>query len=287
MNQSTRPTVNDHSADPRRLRRAALPAIAVVTVSAALLAGCTKGSSEGVSTSAAATSSSAVAESDTGIPSAQGAGSATPAAPVDLKNAPALLEQASQVTKMMHSVHIVMDVSKDVQGVPLQNLTGDVTNQPAVAAQGNGVFRIGDQYVQTKFVVVDGTLYAELTGNTYKNFGQAQKIYDPAVILNKDLGLGHLLESVTAPTVSGEETLAGTPTVRITGTVDSSVVDKIIPSKSQTGGPGTSGSLPITLWITQKAPYSLVQTKITMGKGDVTLQTSNWEKPVTIVKPTS
>lgn len=277
----------DHSADclSRRLRSGALPALAVVSISAALLAGCTSGNGAGVATTAAGTS--AEATSSEAIPPVQGSGQASTPPSVDLKNGAALLEQTSQVTEMMHTVHIVMNVDKNVQGVPVQTLTGNVTNQPTVAAQGDGRFRIGQDYVEVKFVVVDGTLYAQLAGASYKNFGQAQKIYDPAVILNKDLGLGHLLQSVQNPAVSGDEALAGTPTVKITGTVDSTVVDKIVPSKSQDGGPATSGSLPITVWVTTASPHNLVQAQITMGKGNVTLQTSDWQKPVTITKPTT
>ncbi|MDF0529087.1 LppX_LprAFG lipoprotein [Tsukamurella sp. 8F] len=265
-----------------RIRSGLLPVVAVVSVSAALVAGCSSGNGGGVATNAPTAGSAASSET---IPPAQDSATGSVPPTVAATDAAAVLTEAAKVTQMMHSVHIVMKVDKNVQGVPLQSLTGDVTNQPSVAAQGEGSFRIDEKYVSAKFVVIDGNLYAQLAGAAYKNFGPAKSVYDPAVILNKDLGLGHLLGAVKSPKSAGSESLAGTQTIKITGTVDSAVVDKIIPSKSPTGAQNTSGDLPITVWLSEKAPHNLVQAEITMGSGKVTIQSSDWEKKVSISKP--
>ena len=78
-------------------------------------------------------------------------------------------------------------------------LTGDLTNQPSVAVQGNATISMGGSDVDIQLVVIDGTLYAALTPNNWLDMGPASDVYDPSVILNPDNGLANMLVSLSRP----------------------------------------------------------------------------------------
>jgi hypothetical protein len=193
----------------------------------------------------------------------------------------AVVEQSSQTTRMMNSVHIVLDVSDSIDSLPIQNLTGDVTNQPAVAAQGDGEFRINNNLSHSEFIVSDGNLYTKGDGGTdYGNLGPANRIYDPAVILDKDLGLANVIAKVQNPKSAGTEDINGVKAIKIEGTIASTELKPILPEIDK-----TQPTLPITLWIDAEAPYNLVRATITVDDGKVDITTSDWQKPFTIADP--
>ena len=90
-------------------------------------------------------------------------------------------------------------------GTPIETLEGDLTNSPAVAAQGkaNLIF-LGQKLADVGFVVAEGNLFAALTaGGAYQDFGPAADIYDVSAILNPDTGLGNVLANFTDPKADG------------------------------------------------------------------------------------
>jgi lipoprotein LprG len=193
----------------------------------------------------------------------------------------AVVEQSSQTTRMMNSVHIVLDVSDSIDSLPIQNLNGDVTNRPAVAAQGDGEFRINNNLSHSEFIVSEGNLYTKGDGGTeYTNMGPANRIYDPAVILDKDLGLANVIAKVQDPTSAGTEEINGVKAIKVEGTIASAELKPILPEIDK-----TQTTLPITLWIAAEAPYNLVQATITVDDGKVDIITSDWQKPFTIAGP--
>ena len=193
----------------------------------------------------------------------------------------AVVEQSSQTTRMMNSVHIVLDVSDSIDSLPIQNLNGDVTNRPAVAAQGDGEFRINNNLSQSEFIVSEGNLYTKGDGGTeYTNMGPANRIYDPAVILDKDLGLANVIAKVQDPTSAGTEEINGVKAIKVEGTIASAELKPILPEIDK-----TQTTLPITLWVAAEAPYNLVQATITVDDGKVDIITSDWQKPFTIASP--
>jgi hypothetical protein len=193
----------------------------------------------------------------------------------------AVVEQSSQTTRMMNSVHIILDVSDSIDSLPIQNLDGNVTNQPAVAAQGDGEFRINNNLSHSEFIVADGNLYTKDDGGTeYTNLGPANRIYDPAVILDKDLGLANVIAKVQDPKSGGTEEIYGVKAIKVEGTIASAELKPILPEIDK-----TQPTLPITLWIAAEAPYNLVQATITVDDGKVDIITSDWQKPVTVADP--
>jgi len=199
-----------------------------------------------------------------------------------LPDAATLLKQSSETTKSQPSVHLKLTVQGEIKELPIESLEGDLTNTPAVGAQGtaNIVF-LGQRLEGVDFSVVDGTLYAALTKGSYQDLGPATDIYDVSAILNPDTGLANVLANFSGPKADGRETLNGVDTVRVTGTVSAEAVNKIAPQITATG------PIPGTAWIKENGDHALVQAKLEATPGNsVTMTLTDWGKPVTVTKPT-
>ena len=197
-----------------------------------------------------------------------------------LPDASELIRQSITTTKALKSAHLEIAVNGKIAGLPVKTLSGDLTNVPSVAIQGSATISMGGSDVDVEMVVLDGTLYAALTPNSWLDMGPAVEVYDPSVILNPDTGLANMLSSITDAKSEGSETIGGVDTVRITGTVTADAVNKLIPQLK------ASGPLPATAWIERDAPHQLVQAKVDQSEGNsVALTLSEWDKPVTVTKP--
>ena len=197
-----------------------------------------------------------------------------------LPDAAGLLTQSIASTKKLQSAHLEIVVNGKIDGLMVKSLSGDLTNVPAVAVKGNSTISMGGSAVDIELVVLDGTLYAALTPNSWLDMGPAAEIYDPSVILNPDEGLANMLTNLTDATAAGFETIGGVPTVKITGKIGADAVNKLIPP------PKASAPLPSTVWIEQNAPNQLVQAQVDQSEGNnVQLTLSEWDKPVTVTKP--
>ena len=197
-----------------------------------------------------------------------------------LPEAAGLIKQSVETTRKLSSAHLEIAVTGKIDGLPIKTLSGDLTNVPSVAVKGNSTISMGGSDVDVELVVLDGTLYAALTPNSWLDMGPAADIYDPSVILNPDAGLANLLGNVTEAKAQDTEAVGGVPTVRITGTVSADAVNKLIPQLKATG------PLPATVWIEKDAPHQLVQATVDQSSGNsVSLTLSVWDKPVTVTKP--
>lgn len=197
-----------------------------------------------------------------------------------LPEASGLIQQSIAATKALQSAHLEIAVNGKIAGLPVKTLSGDLTNVPSVAIAGSSKISMGGSDVDIQLVVLDGTLYAALTPNSWLDMGPAADVYDPSVILNPDTGLANMLAAVTDAKSEGTDTIGGVPTVRITGTVAADAVNKLIPQLK------ASGPLPATVWIEKNAPHQLVQAKVDQSESNsVQLTLSEWDKPVTVTKP--
>lgn len=197
-----------------------------------------------------------------------------------LPDAGQLIQQSIQTTKALKSAHLEIAVIGKIDGLPIKTLSGDLTNVPAVAVQGSAKATMGGSDVDIQLVVLDGTLYAALTPNTWLDMGPAADVYDPSVILNPDSGLANMLANISDAKSAAIETVGGVPAVKITGTVPADAVNKLIPQIKATA------AVPATVWIEKDAPNQLVQAKVDKSEGNsVELTLSEWDKPVTVTKP--
>jgi lipoprotein LprG len=200
----------------------------------------------------------------------------------ELPDAATLLQQSSETTKSQTSVHLRLAVQGEIKQLPIESLEGDVTNAPAVAAQGKAnLLFLGQKLSDISFVVADGNLFATLTaGGAYQDFGPAADIYDVSAILNPEAGLANVLANFSDPKADGRETVNGVETVRITGNVSAEAVNKIAPQI------GATGPVPGTAWIAEEGNHELVQAKIEPTPDTIlTMTVSEWGKPVTVTKP--
>ncbi len=198
-----------------------------------------------------------------------------------LPDAASLLKQSSDTTKSESSVHLKLAVQGQIKDLPIESLEGDLTNKPAVAAQGtaNIVF-LGQRLEGVDFVVADGNLFAALTKGSFQDLGPAADIYDVSAILNPDTGLANVLANFSNPKTDGRENLNSVDTVRVTGTVSADAVNKIAPQLA------ASGPVPATAWIREDGDHDLVQAKLEPTPGNsLTMTCSDWGKSVTVTKP--
>ncbi|WP_281202152.1 LppX_LprAFG lipoprotein [Nocardia jejuensis] len=258
----------------RTSRKGLVPALMAASVFAALVTGC---SSNDDSTT-------------TSSPAPTGA----------LPDGAQIVQESSRTTQTLQYVHMGLAV-KNIPSLPVETVSADVTNQPQGAGQAKGDAKVrlkpDADFTQTKFLVVDKTLYAG-DGSTYSKVGDAVQIYDPGVILDKDKGIANVIANVQNPKVESREKVNGVDTVKVTGTIEGTVIDPIVPKIGE-----KAGTLPITLWIQDVAPPSgsattlpstaaspgtgpnLVQAVITKDSGNVTVTLSDWGKKFEVVKP--
>lgn len=197
-----------------------------------------------------------------------------------LPDANTLIKQSAQTTKNVKSAHLVLTVTGKVPGMPIKNLTGDLTTTPATAASGNTTITLGGSDINADFIVVDGTLYATLTPNKWSDFGKASDIYDVSVILNPDTGLANALSNFSDAKAEGRDTIDGQTTIRISGNVTADAVNKIAPPF------GASGPVPATIWIQENGEHELVRANLQKSKGNAVQMTlSKWGETVQVSKP--
>ena len=199
----------------------------------------------------------------------------------ELPEAAGLLQESAQTTRELQSVHLQLSVTGEIPELPIESLSGDLTNTPAVAAQGTAnIIFLGQRLEGVDFVVADGLLYGAITPGSFQDFGPAADIYDVSAILNPDTGLANVLANFSDPNADGRETVGGVETVRVTGNISPDAVNKITPQMAATG------PIPGTAWIREDGSHDLVQAKMEPSPGNsVTMTMSEWGKPVTVTKP--
>ncbi|WP_040798525.1 LppX_LprAFG lipoprotein [Nocardia higoensis] len=234
-------------------------------------------------------------------------GGDTKAAPVTgpLPDAAQIIQESSRTTQTLQSVHLDLEVT-DVPNLPVESVSADVTNQPQGAGQAMGEAKVRtapeEPFIDTKFIVVDKTLYTAVNSSSYAPVGPAEQVYDPGVILDKDKGLANVIAQVQNPKAEGRETVEGIAVVKVTGTIDGSVIDPVVPRLGE-----GAGTLPITLWIADVPPPSdggsastrpsdaastgdgpnLVRAVVDKDGGTVEVTLSKWAEPVNVIKPAS
>ncbi|PWV74222.1 uncharacterized protein DUF1396 [Nocardia neocaledoniensis] len=225
----------------------------------------------------------------------------TPAAPPtgELPDGAQIVKESAKTTQTLRTVHLNIDVD-NLPNLPVETVSADVTNetQGSGAAMGEAKVKLTpeSEFTEAKFLVVDKVLYTQTAGR-YVPAGPAEKVYDPGVILDKDKGIANVIANVQNAKTEGREVIDGINTVKVTGTIDSAVIDPIVPRVGE-----NAGTMPITLWIQDTAPPAsdstkpsdapstgdgpnLVRAVVKKDQGEVTVGLSNWAKPVNIVKP--
>jgi len=194
-----------------------------------------------------------------------------------------LVKQSTDATKNLKSAHLVLTVTGKIPGLPVRNLTGDLTTSPSTAAQGNAQITYLGQDISADFVVVGGDLYTNALNpadKTMTDVGPASQVYDPSAILNPDTGLPNVLANFTDAKAEGRDQISGQTTVRISGNVSADAVNKIASSFKATK------PVPATVWIVESGDHQLAQVNLQHSQGNnVQMTLSNWNQPVQITTP--
>ncbi len=179
-----------------------------------------------------------------------------------LPDAATLLKESNTATRALKSVHLELAVEGEIKDLPIKTLGGDLTQSPAVAAQGKSTLLFQGSTVDANFVVIDGGLYVALSGDSYIDMGPAADVYDIAAILSPDTGLANVLASFSDPKSDSTETINGVETVKVTGQVSADAVNKIAPPIAATE------PVPGTAWIAKDGDHKLVQAKLEPSAGN-------------------
>jgi lipoprotein LprG len=191
-----------------------------------------------------------------------------------------LLKESNASTRALKSIHLDLTVDGQINNFPIKTLSGDLTQSPAVAGQGNTKLTFQGSDVDAKFVVIDSNLYVALSGDSYIDMGPAADVYDISAILSPDKGLANVLANFSDPKSESTETVNGVETVKVTGQVSADAVNAIAPPIK------ASGPVPGTAWIEKDGDHKLVQSKLEPSDGtSVQMTLSDWDKPVTVAKP--
>jgi lipoprotein LprG len=202
--------------------------------------------------------------------------------PEDSPDPATLLSESSETTEAQTSAHLELLVEGEIAGLPVEFIEGELTQTPAVAAQGTlDMTYVGQQLKGVEFVVFDGDLWAAITsGGSLTNFGPASEVYDVATILDPDVGLANVLANFSDPSIDGQEAIEGVDTVRITGNVAADAVNNISPQI------GAKDPVPGTVWISEGGNRELMQIRLEPSPGNsVTMILSEWGEPVTVENP--
>ncbi len=200
-----------------------------------------------------------------------------------LPDAGTLAKQSADTTKNLKSAHLVLTVTGKIPGLPVKNLTGDLTTSPNTAARGNAQLTYLGQDISADFVVVDGDLWTNALNpgdKTMTDVGPAAQIYDPSAILNPDTGLANVLANFTDAKAEGRDQISGQTAVRISGNVSADAVNKIAsPIKA-------TKPVPSTVWIVESGDHQLAQVILQQSPGNTVQMTlSSWGQPVQVDKP--
>jgi lipoprotein LprG len=194
-----------------------------------------------------------------------------------------LVKQSTDTAKNLKSAHLVLTVTGKIPGLPVKNLTGDLTTSPGTAAQGNALLTYLGQDISADFVIVGGDLYTNALNpadKTMTDVGPASQIYDPSAILNPDSGLANVLANFTDAKAEGRDQVSGQTTVRISGNVSADAVNRILsPFKA-------TQPVPATVWIVESGDHQLAQVNLQHSQGNnIQMTLSNWNQPMQITKP--
>jgi lipoprotein LprA len=195
-----------------------------------------------------------------------------------------VVKEAADAMRQVTSMHLHVDVQGNVPNLSLTKLDGDVGKTPQVAT-GNATLTVGSKSEDSKFVFIDGHLYAQLGGTEgkYVDYGDGVSIYDVGTLLDPDKGLAHILANLKNPKVAGTEQVNGIATTKITGTSSSNDVATLAGRRL---GPETETQEPTTVWIASDGSHHLVKLQFVPAENStITLTMSDWGKPVTATKP--
>jgi len=198
-----------------------------------------------------------------------------------------LVSQSATAMKAVTGAHIVITADGKVPNVKITKLEADIADKPAVVATGEATMQMGNGQTQSaKLIYLDGHLYSDIgEPGKWVDYGRGDSIYNLGVIFDPSQGLANALSKIKDANDAGSDTINGTDTTKVTGTISSNDVAQLAGSRK---APQNAQDVPITVWIDKKDPHNLVQAQVESPLAQdakLTLQLSDYGKTVTAEKP--
>jgi lipoprotein LprG len=214
-----------------------------------------------------------------------GCTSSSPTAGTGGANLPAasgLLAASATAMRGVSTVHFTLNVNGTLSGVPVQSAEGDLNSKGQ--AKGNAKIELG-QLVQVDFVLYGSSFYIKGPTGGYQKISAslAGAMFDPSAILSPTKGVARLLSAVRNPTTEAKESVGGTDTYRVSGTVPKDAVGSLVP--------GVNADVPAKIWISADGRNLPVKAEFTVPGTDgsqaatVDVTISNVNEPVTVSPP--
>jgi lipoprotein LprA len=198
-----------------------------------------------------------------------------------------LVSQSADAMKALTGAHIVITADGKVPNVKFTKLDADVAGKPAVAATGEATLQMGGGQTQNaKLIYVDNHLYSDIAEpGKFVDYGKGDSIYNLSVIFDPAQGLANALTKIKDAKEAGSETINGTATTKVTGTISSNDAAQLAGSRK---APEKSTDVPITVWIGKDKPNNLVQAQVESPfaqDAKLTMTLSDFGKTVSVEKP--
>lgn len=201
-------------------------------------------------------------------------------------DASGLISQSSAAMKNLTGAHVVITADGKVPGLKITKLEADVADKPAVVATGSATVQMGGDKTQTtQLIYVDGHLYSDVAEpGKWFDYGQGDSIYNLGVIFDPTQGLANAVGKIKDAKNAGSETIGGTATTKVTGTISTNDVAQLAGARK---APDQAQDVPITVWISDADPHYLVQAQVQRTDKDakLTMTLSDFGKTVTATKP--
>ena len=165
-------------------------------------------------------------------------------------DAKTVLAQASANMKNIQGFHFVYTVQKPKQATPgtgleINRIVGDVNAQASMSATID--VTEGGIALQLKFVAVGDTQYIQ---NPLTNSWQSVSVdQSPVGKLNLNAGTIQILDKIVSPTYVNDESIGGTATHHLKGTVAAADVAAVV------GAVDVTGTFPTEIWVGGKDGY--------------------------------
>ncbi|UEA85062.1 LppX_LprAFG lipoprotein [Tsukamurella paurometabola] len=199
--------------------------------------------------------------------------------------AASLVRSALHTASAVESVRFVLSTSGQLDRQQVVAAQGDLIVRPKPSAQGTATVRANGD-TPAAFVLVDGTMYADIGGAGFIAHRAGTSFYDVGALFDAKDGIPDLLRTLRDLAIAGEELVDGTPATRVTGTAKSSDLAELAGIRAAHGA--SSRPAPVTVWIQTSAPHNVVRISGTpQPNTEVRVALSNWGVRPSIAAPTT
>jgi hypothetical protein len=164
----------------------------------------------------------------------------------------------------------IMVATTGIENLIASSYAAQVSTDPA-AANGNASLMINGERQQANFQVRDGELLLDSADGEPITVGPARGNFDPTLLLDPQLGLASMIETISPLSFEGPQPVNGgqvAGTVKLHGELPVAAAEAVLPRDNL----HNLASVPVTLWLDPNAGNALVQLIITARGGALTLQ---------------